>query len=80
VSSQENGEETIDERCSTEEAKAIERNKTSTADTAADIERYRTLRAQWIKEGWQYNSESKKFTRTVDGQVQERGLPVKLTP
>ncbi len=70
------GESTTDETCVIEEAKVIEQHKSDTSAYAADIELYRTLRAQWIEDGWEYNSQSKKFTKIVGRQVKERGLPV----
>ena len=64
-------------RCAVEEAKEIDKHKSDTANHAADIEIYRKLRAQWTEDGWIFDSQSRKFTKKVDGQVKERELPVR---
>jgi hypothetical protein len=73
-----NRENATNETCAIEEAKEIEKRKSDKAAYEADIEKYRKLRAQWIEEGWEYNSQSKKFTKIVDGQVQEREMPIRF--
>jgi hypothetical protein len=60
------------------EAKSIGKRRLEVEKEASDIEQYREWRGKMLKDGWKFDTNTKKFGRMVNGTKEWCPIPVSL--